>query len=304
MTTCQLWRRILELRISTMAFLIAWLRLSNVKLDAGFINASRWAQRYSPVGQPENGEVILEFAKEQYKLLSDMLSDLDKKADDLMKTVLAVFAAVLTLISTRLVQVSSPWTFVAMLGLVCHVIGLSIAAMTRIPTEFVTPMSPRKMMKISDLAILPSRSQMESVAASSYHVAITGARILNRWKSNRLMIANGFFLTGVALVGLSLMLNYGFSQPRQDGLGIKFELKLGTRSTCESKSHLSFPRRSEISAPCDELVGLNALNAEPLGCTCAVPIRPPGTGACPTGLLVDDCEVLEDWVVPEAGGIA
>jgi hypothetical protein len=240
-----------------MAFLIAWLRLPNVKLDADFINASRWAKRYSPVGQPENSEVILEFAKDQYKVLSDMLGDLDKKADDLMKTVLAVFAAILTLISTRLVQVSLPWTFIALSGLVCHAISLTIAAVTRIPTEFVTPMSPRKMMKISDLAILPSKSQMESVAASSYHVAITGARILNRWKSNRLMVANAIFIVGLTLVGLALVLNYQFSQPRQDGLGLKFELKLGTRSTGGLKIHPSFR----------ELVGLNVLNAESLGRT-------------------------------------
>ena len=91
-------------------------------------------REYSPIGREENSDVILEFSKAQYDLISEMITDIDKKADDLMRTILAVFGAVLAVASTRIIQVESPWSWVGLTGLVVLASGGVIAAVARIPS--------------------------------------------------------------------------------------------------------------------------------------------------------------------------
>ena len=87
----------LHLRIS--AYLISWFRPPRLDADADYQAAKEWARLYSPTGREENGEVLLQFSKDHYTLVSSMLGELDKKADDLMRTTLAVFGAVLAAVS-------------------------------------------------------------------------------------------------------------------------------------------------------------------------------------------------------------
>jgi hypothetical protein len=192
----------LRLRIS--AYLLSWFRAPRLDADADYQAAKDWARLYSPTGREENGDVLLQFSKDHYTLVSSMLGELDKKADDLMRTTLAVFGAVLAAVSAHIVQIAQPWIWFAVFGLTALAIGVGLAAVARIPAELTTPMSPKELMQVSDLSMLPSKSQMQSVAAASYHVAVTGATILNRWKTAQLRRANRFFLAGLVLLRLSL----------------------------------------------------------------------------------------------------
>ena len=101
--------------------------------------------------------------------------------------------------------------------------------MARIPAELTTPMSPRELMQVSDLPLLPSKSQMQSVAAASYHFAITGATILNRWKTAQLKRANGFFLAGLVFLGLSLPGNSWTLGSRPPSLEVKPQLRANSQ---------------------------------------------------------------------------
>ena len=97
----------LGLRIS--ASLASWFRPPRLDADADYQAAKEWALRYSPTGREENGEILLQFSKDHYALISGMVGELDKKADDLMRTTLAVFGAVLAAVSaTMSFKSSSP----------------------------------------------------------------------------------------------------------------------------------------------------------------------------------------------------
>jgi hypothetical protein len=215
-------------RLAIREYLMTWVRPPFLKLDEGLREAKAWAELYSPVGREENGELVLEYAKDQYASLVTTIGELDKKADDLTRTILTVFGAVLAVASTRIVQVVSPWSILALFGLLVQAAGIVIAAVTRIPAELETPMETRRLMAVSDLDILPSKSQMQSVAAASYHIAIVGASILNGWKTTQLRRANCCFLAGLALLVLALLANYWAPQQARRGTEVKFELRTGS----------------------------------------------------------------------------
>ena len=87
-------------------------------------------------------------------------------------------------------------------------------------------MSPRELMQVSDLQILPTRSQVQS-ASASYHVALIGAKVLNKWKMIQMRRANRLFLAGLGFFLISFVGNMWTASPRRQGLDVKFELKTG-----------------------------------------------------------------------------
>ncbi len=215
-------------RLAAQEYVRTWLRPPLLGLDEGIREAKAWAELYSPVGREDNGELMLTYAKDQYTSLVTTIGELDKKADDLTRTILTVFGAVLAVASTRIVVVGSPWSILAVSGLLAQAAGIVIAAATRIPAELETPMEPRRLMAVSDLDILPTKSQMQSVAAASYHVAFIGAALLNRWKTIQLRRANRCFLIGLALLLLALLANHLRPQQARRGTVVKFELQTGS----------------------------------------------------------------------------
>jgi hypothetical protein len=215
-------------RLATREYLMTWLRPPILDLDDDLREAREWAAGYSPVGREENSGLILEYAKGQHASLMTTIGELDKKADDLTRMILTVFGAVLAVASTRLVQVSWPASIPASIGLFAQATGLVIAALARVPAKLETPMEPRRLMKVSDLPLLPTKGQMESVAAATYHVAIVGATLLNEWKSTQLRRANVLFLSGLGLLVLSLSINYLVSPQPRKGAEMKFELRTGS----------------------------------------------------------------------------
>lgn len=207
-------------------YLASWVMPPSVKDDADHEAAKNWAKGYSPAGREENGEVLLDFAQSQYELLTGMVTDLDKKSDDLMKIILTIFAAVLTLASTKIIQVSGIPALVAIAGLFFLALSVVLATLLRMPAPLEIPMAPKDLMEVSDLPkILPSKSQVQSAAAASYHVAVIGAMIINEWKTTQLQRANRFFLMGLLVLAFSLLCNRWTSGPVRTGLDLKFELK-------------------------------------------------------------------------------
>jgi hypothetical protein len=229
-----------------------------------------------------------------------MIDALDKKADDLMRTILTVFGAALAVATTRIIQLEVPWLYSAVLGLITLAFGVVIAAAARIPAPLETPMSPRELMAVSDLHMLPSRSQVQSAPAASYHLAFLGAKIMNKWKTTQLKRANRFFLTGLMLLPLSVGGNFWTAKPRRQGLDMKFELRTVSRTSQagQAAQRLSPPGVSLVKV---DSVGTKDLKTVPLGCTCADPMRPPGTGAWPVGRMSG----FPAWPAggPDGGGV-
>ena len=150
-----------------------------------------------------------------------------------MRTTLAVFGAVLAAVSAHVVQVAFPWIWFAFFGLIFLGLGVAGAAMARIPAELTTPMSPRELVQVSDLSLLPSKSQIQSAAAASYHFAVIGATILNKWKTTQLKRANTFFLAGLLLLSLSLPGNSWTISQFRPGPDVKPQLRTGSSRPSE-----------------------------------------------------------------------
>ena len=105
--------------------------------------------------------------------------------------------------------------------------------MARIPAELTTPMSSRELMQVSDLSLLPSKSQIQNTAAASYHFAVIGATILNKWKTTQLKRANTFFLAGLLLLSLSLPGNSWTISQFRPGPDVKPQLRTGSSRPSE-----------------------------------------------------------------------
>ena len=203
--------------------LINWLAPPKAEEDQSFKESKDWVSNYSPVGLPENGEFLVDFAKNQYDLIRGMVDELDKKADDLMRTILAVFGALLTLVTLKVISIDSGISVLTVAGLFSQFTGLLIATFSRIPTSLQTPTSPKDLIMVSDGPSHPTKAQLQSAVAASYHLAYLGEQILNKWKSNRLKLANRLFLLGLVLLAIALPVNYWTDRSHRSGGHIKVE---------------------------------------------------------------------------------
>ena len=75
----------------------------------------------------------------------------------------------------------------------------------RAPHVIETPTTPRDFLEVADLESRPSRHQMESAIAASYHVSIRGIGSLTLWKTRLLNRSTFAFLIGFALLLVSII---------------------------------------------------------------------------------------------------
>ncbi len=156
-----------------------------------------------PRGQDDVYALMAQFSENQYNFMVDLSEGLDKKADEQLRFMAAIFGAITAAAGAKLITFERPWLALASLLPIC--LALVTAVRIRTPQSNATPMSPRDLLAVADLESRPAKHQMESVIAASYHVAILAMRGLTTWKARMLGRSSmafliAFFLLLVAII--------------------------------------------------------------------------------------------------------
>ena len=183
----------------------SWVSPPDVRNSAGFLEAERWAIGYAPAGQDEAYAPAREFAQKQFDLIVGLSETLDKKADDWARFATTITGAIVTASSSKLITIRNTPLFVAALLII--LVSVAAAVRARAPIAIITPMTARDLLKVADLPEAPSKGQIESVAAVSYHLAVEGIKSINVWKSQLINIST--FIFGVGFVLLLAALGFG-----------------------------------------------------------------------------------------------
>jgi hypothetical protein len=181
----------------------SWVYPPSARFDSEFIDATRWAEGYSPSGQEDVYALVSTFSEKQYNFMLSLSDGLDKKADEQLRFMATVVGAITASAAGKLVRFEHPW--LAVISLFPILLALVAAMRARTPQSSATPMSPRDLLKVADLASKPTKHQVESVIAASYHVAIFGMRSLTTWKARLLNRSTMAFLIGFGLLLVSII---------------------------------------------------------------------------------------------------
>ncbi len=184
--------------IRSWIWLRSWVFPPSVRFDSEFIEATRWAEGYSPQNPGEVYARVSKFAESQYQYMTSLSDGLDKKADDLLRFMTTIMGVVIAAGAGRLITFERPWAALLSLGPIS--LALIAAIRIRTPQSTTTPMNPRELLKIADLKSTPTAEQLESVLAASYHVAILGMKSLTSWKARMLNRSVLAFLTAFLLL--------------------------------------------------------------------------------------------------------
>ena len=164
---------------------------------------TRWAEGYRPRGQQEVYEIIAKYSEKQYDTILNHFDTADKKTDELIRFMAGFVGAVTTLVATKLVKFEHPWFTI--LSLLPIAIAFLAAIRARSPINTIGSMSPRSLLEVADYHAQPTKHEIESTIAVSYHVTIVGMNEIIQWKSRLNRLALTCFLAGVAIFLLALM---------------------------------------------------------------------------------------------------
>jgi hypothetical protein len=183
----------------------SWVYPPSPHFDSEFIGANSWAEGYLPQGDPAAYGRVSKFAEAQYAFMIDLSEGLDKKADEQVRFMITIVGAVTAAAAAKLFKVEGIRPIPASVALACICLAIYAAIRARTPQSNATPMSPRDLLKVTDLASKPTLEQIESVIAASHHVAILGMRSLTTWKARLLNRSALAFAIGFALLLYSLI---------------------------------------------------------------------------------------------------
>ena len=170
-------------------------RVLSPRFDSDFLEASRWAQGYAPQGDQDVYEIIAEQAQVQYDLLVAIAEGLDKKADELVKFTTAIAGTATALVASGKLTVQEP--IPAAIALFAAIVSTYFAIRARTPIDTPTPINPRDLLKVADLAVHPKPHEIRAVLSASYHVAILGMRTLTTWKAGLMARSTVLFFVGL-----------------------------------------------------------------------------------------------------------
>lgn len=198
--------------------------------------ARQWAVRYLPLRDDPIYGVVQNLAERSYQELVGLADNLDRKADDLMKTAAALAAALAA--AGRIVGASAllehPRLILASVG--CLVATLLLCARIRTPSDKARTLSIRSALTIADVGVDPSsaadeklapthpdqpmgtqgvpggaeavgsltENQLKAVIAATYDFASAGLEILLDWKEDQLRWATRLFTMALLLLILAL----------------------------------------------------------------------------------------------------
>jgi hypothetical protein len=207
-------------------------RMVEVGEDKDLKEAYEWAEHYAPTRNAEVYEAVLKHAENSYKEVTEVSTNLDKKADDLMKisgTVGAALAAAGRIAGISTALTSRP----VLLAVGCLVITMLICARARKPVKKIIPMTVRTVMEVVELSslpfipeegedegesdsaggetptsawtppppnVLPTTVQIKATIAASYHWAIAGTQYVIEWKARLITFATLTFCIGLVLL--------------------------------------------------------------------------------------------------------
>ena len=172
-------------------------------LDLGFLDASQWARDYLPTGQDEVYALISPYAQNQYDYMVAVSDALDKKADDQLRYMWTLSAGLIAAWGAKWVVFERPCF--AFIGLILASLALVTAFVSKRPVGNTTPMNPRGVLAVADHKSRPSKPQLESVIAASYHVAIVGMKILTKWKAGSLNLSFWLFVAASLFLLLAII---------------------------------------------------------------------------------------------------
>ena len=184
-------------------WLRSWIYPPSARFDSEFIDATNWAEGYAPSGNEEVYVLISKFSEIQYNLMLSLSDGLDKKADEQVRFMVTIVGAIIAAAAGKLVRFERP--SLAFIGLLPICLALFTAIRVRTPQSSTTPMSPRDLLAVADLESKPTKHQIDSVIAASYHVAIFGMRSLATWKARLLNRSTMVFLIGFVLLRSSII---------------------------------------------------------------------------------------------------
>jgi len=158
--------------------------------------ADEWTLDYMPTDK-EVYEPVLHFAERQYDQMVKLAENLDKKADDLMRTAGTIGAALLT--AATLLLGSGRATLV-LPAVVCLVLVVIAAARIRGPVALTVPMSARDLLNVADHELIRTANQVEGAAAASLNFATVGMKLAVDWKAGQLRRATALFCISLVLL--------------------------------------------------------------------------------------------------------
>lgn len=198
--------------------------------------ARRWAVRYIPLRDDPIYGVVQGLAERSYQELVALADNLDRKADDLMKTSAALAAALAAAgrIAGASALLEHPRLILASVG--CLVATLLLCARIRTPSNKAAALSIRSVLAIADVGVDPSiagikglelahpdrptgehelpgddesvgsltENQLKAVIAASYELALAGLELLIDWKEDQLRWATRLFTLALLLLILAL----------------------------------------------------------------------------------------------------
>lgn len=188
--------------IQSWIWLRSWVVPPSPQFDSETIAASNWALDYAPQGQEDVYPLAAEFAKQQYAQSVATYDSLDRKADELIRLTTTIIGAILTVRASKFVTFHYP--FISNLALVPTAISVFTTMNAKTPGRASTPMTPRDLLAVADLAIKPAPHQIEGVIAASHHVAMLGMRTMTTWKANQIRRATAAFLIAFVLLLFSM----------------------------------------------------------------------------------------------------
>lgn len=193
----------ISLGVRSWIWLRSWAWALARHFDSVAIDATDWAQDYTPQGNDEVYSLIADFAQHQYDQEVVTYDGLDRKADELIRLTTTISGAILTAAASKFVAFHHPWF--AYIALAPTALSVFTAMRARTPGGWATPVSPRDLLAVADLDLKPAPHQIQSVIAASLHVALLRMRTATTWKALRIRRATTAFLIAFILLLVALV---------------------------------------------------------------------------------------------------
>jgi len=164
--------------------------------DPLYRETDAWALDYTPSKKDDVHSPVLQFAERRFDQMVKATENVDKKADDLIRTASTIGAALVA--ATKIFAASN--AFLISPTVMFLVLATIVASRARTPMFHSQPHSVRTLINVAALEDIESKVQLECVAAASLLCATIGIRVINNWKATQVARATALFCCALILL--------------------------------------------------------------------------------------------------------
>lgn len=191
-------------------WLRSWWHAPDPNTSEGFLDNEQWALNYTPARNEDIYSLTSAFAQARYAEVWSVSESLDKKFDDLAKTVIAIVVIVATVtrgVGTVATISRSPLlATLAVLTTASFALSLLVSICSRGPAGLGTPLTIRDLLTVVDSDDALGKDKVEGLLSASFHLAVVETNASNVWKAKQLQRAITLLVGGVSLLLVLLII--------------------------------------------------------------------------------------------------